>query len=177
MIHYLKKNRWSPYIAGIFIALISLGSFYFFGHMLGTSTAFIRFAAAIISLFAPQYVATNSYYSHYLAYNYWIDWQVALVFGIFIGAFIAARLYKKITINDVPTIWKNRFGANHFKRYLGAFLGGIIILFGARRAGGCTSGHAITGGMQLAVSGWIFMITLFAIGIPTAYILYATKGK
>ncbi len=177
MFEYLKRNRWSPYVAGICIALLYLLSFFFLGKMLGSTKTFVRLAAALWYFINPQHLQSNAYYMGYLQNSYWINWQFALVIGIFIGSYIASKLYANIKIVDVPSIWKNSFGPNKKVRYLGAFLGGVIILFGARLAGGCTSGHALAGGMQLAVSGWIFMICLFAAGIPTAYIMYNRKGK
>ena len=56
------------------------------------------------------------------------------------------------------------------------FLGGAVLLFGARLAGGCTSGHSLSGGLQLAVSSWIFTASMFAAGVATAFALYGRKG-
>jgi uncharacterized membrane protein YedE/YeeE len=58
-----------------------------------------------------------------------------------------------------------------------AFLGGVIIMYGARMAGGCTSGHGISGSLQLAVSSWVFFLTMFAFGIGTALILFRKPVK
>jgi uncharacterized membrane protein YedE/YeeE len=63
------------------------------------------------------------------------------------------------------------------KRYIGAFLGGALMMFGARMAGGCTSGHGITGTLQLALSSWIFVFVLFATGIATAWFIFGRGGK
>lgn len=49
-----------------------------------------------------------------------------------------------------------------------AFLSGFILLFGARMADGCTSGHMMSGIMQGSVSGYIFAISVFAVAIPVA---------
>jgi uncharacterized membrane protein YedE/YeeE len=57
-----------------------------------------------------------------------------------------------------------------------AFCGGIILGFGARWAGGCTSGHGISGTLQLAVSGWLAVVAFFASGGLVAYITYAMGG-
>ncbi len=176
MLPYLQKDRWSAYVVGILLAILSICSFFFFHHMLGSSTVFVRIAAALLYQIIPSYVANNAYYASYLTNNYWINWQMALLIGVFIGAYTASRLHKKIIHTDIPSIWKKRFGNNKIKRFVGAFIGGIFIIFGARLAGGCTSGHAITGGMQLAAAGWVFMISVFAVGIPTAFILYTKKG-
>jgi uncharacterized membrane protein YedE/YeeE len=48
--------------------------------------------------------------------------------------------------------------------------------FGARWAGGCTSGHGISGGLQLALSGWVAVMTFFASGIATAMLIFNVLG-
>jgi uncharacterized membrane protein YedE/YeeE len=58
-----------------------------------------------------------------------------------------------------------------------AFIGGVVIIFGARLADGCTSGHGISGVLQLAVSSWTFFIVMFASGIVTAFILFRRNSK
>jgi uncharacterized membrane protein YedE/YeeE len=58
-----------------------------------------------------------------------------------------------------------------------AFAGGFIVLFGARLAGGCTSGHMMSGMMQTAVSGYIFAAAAFAAAIPVAILLYGKGGN
>ncbi|MEJ7612578.1 MAG: YeeE/YedE thiosulfate transporter family protein, partial [Candidatus Fervidibacter sacchari] len=65
-----------------------------------------------------------------------------------------------------------QFGTDRGKRYLVAFVGGFIMLFGARLAGGCTSGHMISGISQLALSSFIFAVTIFLTGMLTAKALY-----
>ena len=60
-------------------------------------------------------------------------------------------------------------------RYLAVFLGGALVLFGARLAGGCTSGHMMSGMMQTSVSGYLFAIAAFAVAVPTAIIIYGRK--
>ncbi|HWR73443.1 MAG TPA: YeeE/YedE thiosulfate transporter family protein, partial [Nitrospirota bacterium] len=49
-------------------------------------------------------------------------------------------------------------------RVITALSGGMLIGFAARLARGCTSGVALSGGAQLAVGGWIFVIAMFAAG-------------
>lgn len=175
MLDYLKKDRWSPYIVGVLLALLSVYCFYFLHHTLGTSTAFVRLAALFWYWFDVEHLEGNSYYMSYLAKEGWINWQSALVFGVFLGSGLAKRLSKPDKQDFVPKIWKDRFGDSYIKRAVGTFLGGVIILFGARFAGGCTSGHIISGGMQLAISGWLFMIGLFGLGVPSAYLIYKAK--
>ncbi len=45
-------------------------------------------------------------------------------------------------------------------------------MFGARLAGGCTSGHGITGTMQFAVSSWVTLGAIFVGGMAAARLVY-----
>jgi hypothetical protein len=54
------------------------------------------------------------------------------------------------------------------KRYTVAFIGGFIMLVGARIADGCTSGHGLSGMAQLSVGSTVAVAAMFAGGIATA---------
>jgi uncharacterized membrane protein YedE/YeeE len=49
------------------------------------------------------------------------------------------------------------------------------MIFGARMADGCTSGHILSGGMQLAISSWWFAAFVLAGGTVAARLLYARR--
>ena len=72
----------------------------------------------------------------------------------------------------MPEVWRERFGGSVAGRMAVAFVGGAVAMYGARMAGGCTSGHGISGGLQLAVSSWTFVAVMFATGIATAAVLF-----
>jgi hypothetical protein len=105
-----------------------------------------------------------------------IDWEWMLVIGVFAGAWISSRLSGDRDSTLVPPLWSRRFGDSPSVRILGAFVGGFLMLLGARLAGGCTSGHGISGSLQLAVSSWIFVAMIFAAGIATAFLLFGRGG-
>ncbi len=171
-----QRSRWNPYLVGILIGCLSLVVLALFHHTVGTTTTFVRLAAVFWQIINPQHLAESAYYSSYLKENAWINWQAAFVGGIFLGAFIASRSAKDKVNTFVPELWEQSFGPSKIKRSLGAFAGGFILLFGARLAGGCTSGHVIGGGMQLSLAGWLFMMAFFASGLPTAHLLYRKSG-
>ncbi len=50
------------------------------------------------------------------------------------------------------------------------------MMFGARLAQGCTSGHGISGALQFAVSSWIFIVVAFGIATITTLFLYGREG-
>jgi uncharacterized membrane protein YedE/YeeE len=99
-----------------------------------------------------------------------------LVVGLALGAFVSSRLSGDTPAETVDGLWRARFGASRRKRYLVAFLGGVVLMFGARLAGGCTSGHGISGSLQLALSGWVFFASVFVSGILTALLLFGKEN-
>jgi uncharacterized protein len=70
-------------------------------------------------------------------------------------------------------MWVAHFGEESlWLRVALGFAGGLLMAFGARMAGGCTSGHGISGTLQLSVGSWIAVICFFAGGVVTAMLLY-----
>lgn len=133
---------------------------------IGMSSEFAYTGGRLVSLIAPQ-AAQNPYWQGKLG----VGWETMLVLGAFLGGALAAWLTRKPAL-DVPSVWQERFGADRWKRYAVAFVGGFIMLFGARLAGGCTSGHMISGVSQLALSSFVFAVTIFVTGVLTAKWLY-----
>jgi uncharacterized membrane protein YedE/YeeE len=95
-----------------------------------------------------------------------------LVVGVFIGALLSAELSGQFQGQWVPTKWAETFGTTPFVRWIVALIGGTIMGIGARWAGGCTSGHGISGTLQLAVSSWLAVICFFIGGVVTAMLIF-----
>ena len=165
---------------GAGIGVLSWITFALMGKALGASTTMVRASGAFERMVAPEHVANNAYFTKYLgtseAPKPFVEWQFALVLMVGVGAWFAARLAGSTFRERVPELWSWRFGNSRALRYGAAFLGGVILLFGARLAGGCTSGHGISGGLQLAVSSWVFTAALFGAGIASAFALYGREG-
>jgi uncharacterized membrane protein YedE/YeeE len=129
------------------------------------------------SIFNHQHVRDNAYYAKYLIDKPAIDWQMMLVIGLPLGALVSVLLSKSFRVEKVPSLWAWRFGSSRPLRYATAFAGGAIMLFGARLAGGCTSGHGISGGLQLGVGSWVFFASFFIAGILGAFALFGREGR
>lgn len=129
----LKKTSWSPYAAGALIGLVSWFSVLTAGKYLGVSTTFVRTIGMIESLLTPERVASLHYF---MKEKPIIDWQWMEVLGILIGAFLASKLSGDFKRSFLPPMWEKRFGPSRFKRWIVAFFGGIILMFGARMADG-----------------------------------------
>jgi uncharacterized protein len=171
-------KKWNPYVVGVLIGVLSWVTFYTMSKPLGTSTSMVHASGLATLVVAPDHVAQNPYYKAEITpKNPMFDWQVFLVLALPVGALLGAWLAKDFHVEKVPALWRWRFGEAPWKRYLGAFLGGIVLLLGARMAGGCTSGHGISGGLQLAVSSWVFFMSMFASGVVTAFVLFGKEGR
>lgn len=166
---FLTQLRWSPYAVGIGIGILSWFSFLISRKPIACSTTFAKTSGMIEKLFRGKKVDLKPYYQKV---KLEVDWQWMLVVGIVIGSLISAWLAGDFDWQWVPTIWANTFGDAPLLRVIVALLGGIILGFGARWADGCTSGHGISGTLQLAVSSWISAICFFIGGIVTAHIIF-----
>ncbi len=148
---------------------------------LGVSTQFVVTDAAVMHQIAPDVAENNTYLAKYGMANDWsIGYGWMLVFGMLVGGGITSMLLKskqpEADKGSMPPMWKARFGPSEVKRYAAAFTGGVLLLFGARLAGGCTSGHMISGISQLAVSSFLFGITTFVVAIIAAKFIYRSPG-
>lgn len=175
-----KSGGWNPYLAGALVGLLAIVSAYattaWLGKTtyLGASTTFVRGAGFIEQQFAPDHVQANEYFA---TSKIRVDWQFMFVLGIFAGAFIASSTDKSFKLEAVPPKWKERFGPSVGKREVGAFLGGVVAMFGARLADGCPSGHGLSGMMQLSLSAFVALAMFFGVGIAVAAMVYGRRSK
>ena len=165
----LMLKEWSPYLVGIGIGILSWITFLLSDHALGCSTAFVKFSGLIEKLFRKKKVDNDPYYKKIMPF---IDWQFMLVTGIICGAFISARLSSSINFTMMTPLWIQQFGHTPVLRISAALAGGIFMGIGSRWAGGCTSGHGISGTLQMGVASWLATAIFFAVGIGTTYLLY-----
>lgn len=166
---WLRRQAWSPYAAGLLIALLQIPAFLIIGSALGASSSFVKVAGHAGEVFDP-FISELAYFDKYMFSSKYY-WQLTMVIGIALGALISAKL-AGIHRHGFAPIWKRAMKQYSVpRRRLMAFAGGFILLFGARLAGGCTSGHGISGISQIAVGSIITVIFMFAGGIFAARFL------
>ncbi len=166
-------------VAGVALGLL-LTLATFLVSPLGVSTQFVVTDAIVLHEVLPTVAESNAYLSKYGAKSDWgIGYGWMLVLGMLVGGFVTAKLFghrqPKVDQGSMPALWSAQFGPSKLKRHSAAFFGGVLLLFGARLAGGCTSGHMISGISQLAMGSFLFGITTFAVAILTAKFLYRTQ--
>jgi uncharacterized protein len=160
------KAPWSPYLAGFGVGLTLLASYVILGSGLGASGAFSRGMAALMNGVALAYTQSHPYWRMYFANggSPLNDWMIYLIIGTFFGGLIGA-----ITSGRLQRAVEKGKAISTRNRLLLALAGGALSGLGARLARGCTSGQALSGGAQLSLGSWAFMISVFVGGFGLAY--------
>jgi uncharacterized membrane protein YedE/YeeE len=165
-----KSPRWNPYLVGAGLGILSWLVFAIVNSPLGISTPISSAASfCAVPVMGEKAVAGNAYWAKFPAK--W-DYHMLFLAGTFLGSLASVIASRSFRLETVPATWSQRFGRSGPRRLAAAFLGGLVIMYGARMAGGCTSGHGISGSLQLALSSWVFFLTLFAAGVVTALVLF-----
>lgn len=170
---FFQSPTWSPYAGGAALGLLGIFALLFTDSLFGASGAFENIGGAVMQLVAPA-LADNMYWNFVMPAG--LSLGIVMLLGIVLGAFFSALLsgtFKWRAVSDDQ--WIKVFGPARWKRWLALFLGAILLEYGAGIAGGCTSGLAISGGVQLAPAAFLFMAGMFASGITTAMIMYGKR--
>jgi uncharacterized membrane protein YedE/YeeE len=160
---------WSPYVVGAAIGVLSWLTFYFSNKPIGASSFYAQIAGFLGKLIAPRHTRSLAYFKDKPPR---VSWGFVFVLSIIVGGAIAALTGGEFADEWVPPMWEARFGDGIALRAAIGFGGGVLMAFGARLAGGCTSGHGISGTLQLNVASWIALICLFVGGIAVAIPLF-----
>ncbi len=182
--------KWGGLLLGIvfFIAVLLV-------KPIGVSTQFVILDGIIWDAVNPEIVVEDPQAKHgYASPNPYLDkgggkyaknvanplnYSFVFVLAMMAGAALSAFLRGWVPRREraMPGIWRANYGPETWKRHAAAFVAGFIVIFGARLAGGCTSGHMMSGMMQLAYSGFLFTAAAFATAIPLAMWLYPREEE
>jgi len=171
---WLTMPRWPAITVGVAIGLLECLTFLLLDKPIGCSTAFTRTSGLIEKALRGNAAAEKPYYRLFPPV---IDWEWVFVAGIPLGAFLAAFSSGTFRIEWVPSLWTAIFGTGISRRLGAALTGGFLVGLGSRWAGGCTSGHGISGCLQLALSSWLASAAFFAGGILSAILLFSLPGR
>jgi len=172
-------NPWPWYVSGPLIALV-MALLLYFGKTFGMSTNLRTFCA----------IGGAGKFADFFKFR-WRDqsWNLIVVAGAIIGGFIATQYLSNDSISDlnpttvkelqnmgfknagatlVPNEMYNLEALTSIKGLILLITGGLLVGFGTRYAGGCTSGHAITGLSSLQKPSLIAVIGFFIGGLIMA---------
>jgi uncharacterized membrane protein YedE/YeeE len=166
----LFDKAWSPYVAGVAIGLLQIPAFLIIETALGASSSYVTVGGVIAGWIDPSLLQID-YVARHIAANAKNLWQVALVAGIAFGAFTSMKM-SGARRQPISPIWTRALGSSSpALRYAVAFGAGFLMLFGARIADGCTSGHGLSGLAQLSVGSTVAVAAMFVGGIAAASLL------
>ena len=166
VLHKKDKNqseKWLP--AGIALAILNLIVFSssVTNRPIGASTTF-PYVADLLTGFT-----NNDYYKAIQTPG---NWELIFLVGAFFAGVIISLVRKDFKLVLIHENWSKHKGDSKIGRIVWSFIGGFILLFGARMAGGCTSGHILSGGMQFAFSSLFFAVFVFVGLLVTGKLFY-----
>lgn len=150
------NGRPSPYVIGAAIGLLNILAFAAFRKGIGVSGAYESSAALVARRVAPDIAHVNVYIKARKEPPKF-NWESWLVLGTMLGGMAAGRTMggdDASAVNDRPDVERSP---------LASAAGGAMLMFGARMADGCTSGHALSGTAQGAGSSWLFTPLMFGV--------------
>ena len=166
-------NRLPWWMGGILMSGLLLLTFSIYGadRAIGAST-YVPYVASLIFNLDPE---KYSYIEHIKSSG---SWEGVMLLGVLFGGFITSVfITKSFRFSLIPTAWKDYKNNSVLSRLLWSFFSGFIMIIGARLAGGCTSGHFMSGMSQMAVSAMIFGVVVMVTLVVTGKFFYNTKGK
>jgi uncharacterized membrane protein YedE/YeeE len=159
-------------MGGILMAGLLLLTFSIFGadRPIGAST-YVPFFAGLIFDLDPEK------YSYLKEVKNAGSWEGVMLVGSLVGGFVTSVfITKSFRISLIPTGWEKYKNSSIISRILWSFFAGFIMIIGARLAGGCTSGHFMSGMSQLAISSMIFGTVVMISLLITGKFFYNIKG-
>jgi uncharacterized membrane protein YedE/YeeE len=180
MLEFIQQP-WTWWVSGALIAAIMF-FLLFFGQSFGFSSNLRTICSA----------AGGGKFIKFFDFNWRSQiWNLMFLIGAAIGGFIAAQFLSngqpvQISQNTISDLSKLGISAPKsvqpeelfsieslftLKGFLILALGGLMVGFGSRYAGGCTSGHAISGLSDLQLPSLIAVIGFFLGGLLMTYVL------
>jgi uncharacterized membrane protein YedE/YeeE len=134
------------------------------GLVIGLGVALLYVATGRLAGMSSVFTSSWSFVSNraYFQQPRWLQsraWRLQLALGLVLGAALWWLVLgpQQPLATDVP-VWR-------------LVLGGLVAGFGARLAGGCTSGHGICGMASLKLPSLLAVLTFMATGFATALLL------
>jgi len=151
---WYETKAWPPYVSGILIGLLQIPLIVSIGETLGGSSSLLTMVSQV---FVGPLKKLSPFIAKYrTGFGSW--WQIFYVAGVVSGAYFSAYLSDSVGVSKgVPVNY--------------ALAGGFLIFFGARIAGGCTSGHGLSGMGFLSILSFITVASMFFGAIPTAFLM------
>lgn len=146
---------WPWWLSGILIGLVVPALYLLAGKGFGISTSLQQMGAMCCGGSGPKYLSQFDRRAGL--------WTLFFIVGIALGGFVATNYLSDGRRNFLPDSFHSASGA------IRLIVGGFLIGFGTRYAGGCTSGHAITGIANLNWPSLVATVFFFVGGLTVTW--------
>lgn len=146
---------WPWWLSGILIGLTVPLLYLLAGKAFGISTSLQQIGAICAPQSRFEYLSKFDRKGHL--------WLVVFVLGIVAGAFVANHWLSAVPAQLLPAEFAGVAGA------VKLLVGGFLVGFGTRYAGGCTSGHSLTGISNLNWPSLVATIFFFVGGLAVTW--------
>lgn len=165
-------RRISWWAAGILMAMLLLFTFATFGagRPLGASTYVPYFSGILFDLSPEKYPYLKAIHNAGA-------WEGVMLLGALVGGFVTSVfITKSFRFSIVPTGWLKYKNTSITSRLIWSFVSGFFLIIGARLAGGCTSGHFLSGVSQTAISSILFGAVVMISVVVTGKLFYKSEA-
>jgi uncharacterized membrane protein YedE/YeeE len=157
-------GRWPFWVAGLCIGLLVTAFAWIAGKGFGVSSGY----GTLCSL-----VSSSPFFKR-KPFNE--RWRLLFLIGFPLGGLIATALNGDVRLQTQIGSFETVFGSNPVVRAAVLLAGGFLVGWGARAAGGCTSGHSILGIAQGSRASLVATIGFMAAGILVTNLLFGFFG-
>lgn len=150
------------WLAGALLAFVLLAMLALANRRLGISTGFENVCALVLRspYFRRDEVASSR------------SWRLPFLGGLVLGGLASVLAAGGWSPHWRSGLLDQAFALGPLAKSAWMFAGGLLIGFGTRLAGGCTSGHGLFGLANLERASLVATLSFFAAGTATTWIVY-----
>lgn len=164
IVHFLFVELWPWWLGGIAVGLLVPLMYYFLNTALGVSTGYGNLVKIILPKTKLRWLNTETFKNKF-------NWRFIFIVGMILGGFLSARVSGMALTTDVMGLFTQQTDWPTVAYLLWFFLGGAVLAFGARLAGGCTSGHCIHGLATFQKSSLVATIFFLLFGVIGTWLI------
>ncbi|KAJ3233340.1 hypothetical protein HDU81_002321 [Chytriomyces hyalinus] len=161
-----SSAMWSPFAAGIAIAVAQIFSILLTGSVIGASGLYPYLGSCIVRTLDDKWESRAPFYktfSNSISTLYFSG-------GVIAGAYLSMKMGVSAVLQQIPSLQSAQVVLDP-TLVVRLMVGGFLLVYGSRLAGGCTSGHGLSGIAQLSVASVVTVAAMFAAGTVAALVV------
>ncbi|KAI9338178.1 hypothetical protein BDR26DRAFT_863134 [Obelidium mucronatum] len=158
---------WSPFSASLAIGLAQIASVVLVHNVIGASSVFPYVGYLLVKTVDRNWEVNAPFYKEFVGLGSTVRFSVGVIVGGLVSAVTSGLTYGA-GIGGRPVVDVLVYSPGVVARLV---FGGVFLVYGSRIAGGCPSGHGLSGMAQLSIASGVSVAAMFAGGTGVAYIV------